>query len=952
VPGYEAVDGYADGATTYTYNVVGTLSQDVPVDLFWSPTATFNLFTATLVDGTGYTIPSTTTAGSYTGYVDDRVLTGSPQGTQYLLVVVGDPTSPSFDPTQDTMSALLSLSVAPVSQGNSSWAGQFLDGYDGTKENNMGNTPTYTIRAKGCALTALDMALNNAGLSPSVNPGQLNTELTGTAGFGNDANLDFEEATNIATSQPGQSNSNIVFDTDFTSESTTQDLRDAFTSTAEPIIVHVMNYTNHPNGGNHYVLVTGLTPTSFTINDPGFSARTTLNYLYNNGTGASNSSPPPTYLAGAYHDYQDDGFTIVGCVQDPPAGESKLDVSLESTNPNLSLAVVDSEGRVTGKTPATSVPLGQIPGSSYLVEGPLEDLSGVQNDGIATDRFVYISQPAAGYELEISGAGAYTVTITGVTADGQLTLPFVFSGTSSSATPSFAPIQFTGGTLNEFAPGATAAGGNLYLVGDTAGNDQIQISPFGTSNTGSTGVQINGTLNGVKISSTYALESPSIFFNGSSGNDSVQLASTLTLNADIFAGGGNDNVVAGGGSTMVVLGDGADTIQLTGGNENVLLGNGNDNVQLGSGNSTVTLGNGNDNVRTGAGNMTVQTGNCNDIVQLGSGDDTVTLGNGNDVVNVIGNGNNTITLGNGSDCIVTGNGTDVITLGTGSHQVFGGNGNKIITAPDAAGTRSYFQFGNGNDVFLLGQGNDQVVLGSGNNTVTAGNGNDAVTATGSGNNTVTLGNGSDYINTGNATDVISLGSGNENIQVGNGQKTIVAGGGNDYVSAGNGSVSVTLLGGNDRVQLGAGNDNVSLGNGNDYVAAGDGNDNVTVGNGNDNVQLGNGSDVIVEGNGNDYASAGNGSDLVVGGLGQHTIQLGNGNDILIDGSATAVNPGDSLRKILNDWNASPTTLVNQRLKVVYNSSYPNSLKAGSGRDWFFYTYPKTTSNKKATDRLN
>ncbi len=65
-----------------------------------------------------------------------------------------------------------------------------------------------------------------------------------------------------------------------------------------------------------------------------------------------------------------------------------------------------------------------------------------------------------------------------------------------------------------------------------------------------------------------------------------------------------------------------------------------------------------------------------------------------------------------------------------------------------------------------------------------------------------------------------------------------------------------------------------------------------------------------------------------------------------------VNAGDSLRNILNDWNASPTTLVNQRLKVVYNSTYPNSLKAGSGRDWFFYTYPKTTSNKKATDRLN
>lgn len=106
----------------------------------------------------------------------------------------------------------------------------------------------------------------------------------------------------------------------------------------------------------------------------------------------------------------------------------------------------------------------------------------------------------------------------------------------------------------------TAAGGNLYLVGDTAGNDQLQISPVGTSKTGSTGVQVNGTLNGVEISSMYAFASPSIFFNGSSGNDSILLASTLTLNADIFAAGGNDNVVAGGGSTMVALGDGNDSL--------------------------------------------------------------------------------------------------------------------------------------------------------------------------------------------------------------------------------------------------------------------------------------------------------------------------------------------------------------------------------------------------------
>ena len=144
---------------------------------------------------------------------------------------------------------------------------------------------------------------------------------------------------------------------------------------------------------------------------------------------------------------------------------------------------------------------------------------------------------------------------------------------------------------------------------------------------------------------------------------------------------------------------------------------------------------------------------------------------------------------------------------------------------------------------------------------------------------------------------------------------------------------------------------MTLGNGNDDVSAESGNDTVTVGNGNDTVQLGNGSNVIVEGNGNDYVSAGNGADLVVAGLGQHTVQLGNGNDILIDGSATVVNPGDSFRQILSDWDASSSTSVNTRLNVVYNTVHPNSLWAGRGRDWFFFVSP-TTSNKKSKDRLN
>jgi hypothetical protein len=44
--------------------------------------------------------------------------------------------------------------------------------------------------------------------------------------------------------------------------------------------------------------------------------------------------------------------------------------------------------------------------------------------------------------------------------------------------------------------------------------------------------------------------------------------------------------------------------------------------------------------------------------------------------------------------------------------------------------------------------------------------------------------------------------------------------------------------------------------------------------------------------------------------------------------------------------------VNQRLKVMYNAARPNYLSAGGGQDWYFSTYQQTTSNKRATDRID
>jgi uncharacterized repeat protein (TIGR01451 family) len=171
---------------------------------------------------------------------------------------------------------------------------------------------------------------------------------------------------------------------------------------------------------------------------------------------------------------------------------------------------------------------------------------------------------------------------------------------------------------------------------------------------------------------------------------------------------------------------------------------------------------------------------------------------------------------------------------------------------------------------------------------------------------------------------------------------------NATVSAGNG---------NDNVQLDGGNSTVTLGNGNDNVQARNGNNTISAGNGNDNVQVGNGNNVVVTGNGTDTIQAGSGDNLIAAGLGQHTVQVGNGSNILIDGSVQLTQSGDSLAQVLDDWivsgdEAANVASIRARLSVTDNTRYANTLHAGSGLDWFWFTDTQDKQNAKPTDLHN
>ncbi len=225
-------------------------------------------------------------------------------------------------------------------------------------------------------------------------------------------------------------------------------------------------------------------------------------------------------------------------------------------------------------------------------------------------------------------------------------------------------------------PGATLVGNSLYLVGGSNTNDQLNISPIGSSQTGSTGISVSGQLNGVNINNETFSGVTTIHVVGFAGNDNIHFAGTLTIATVISLGDGNDNLQLGNGFNTVSVGNGNDNLQAGDGSNTLTLGNGNDNVLIGNGNyDTVALGNGNDNILIGNGNFdAVSLGNGNDNVLIGNGNfDTVSLGNGNDNV-LIGNGNyDFVSLGNGNDNVQTGNGSGVVSFTSGHKNLLLGS---------------------------------------------------------------------------------------------------------------------------------------------------------------------------------------------------------------------------------------------------------------------------------------
>src|SRR5437867_4144042 len=80
-----------------------------------------------------------------------------------------------------------------------------------------------------------------------------------------------------------------------------------------------------------------------------------------------------------------------------------------------------------------------------------------------------------------------------------------------------------GATEITLGTGVAVFGTSFYVVGANTA-DYVQINPVGASNTGSTGLQVNSTLNGVWSSRTFSQAFTAINMFGYSGNDNIQMS--------------------------------------------------------------------------------------------------------------------------------------------------------------------------------------------------------------------------------------------------------------------------------------------------------------------------------------------------------------------------------------------------------------------------------------------
>jgi Ca2+-binding RTX toxin-like protein len=492
--------------------------------------------------------------------------------------------------------------------------------------------------------------------------------------------------------------------------------------------------------------------------------------------------------------------------------------------------------------------------------------------------------PAHG-TVNITNAATGAYTYTPATNYGGAD-SFTFKASDGSLNSNVATVAVTVAT-----PATVYLLNGDLIVNGTAGADTIALAKSGS------GVTV--AINSGAVSNPFNVTGKVKVFAGD-GNDTVIANATLTVPMELHGESGNDTLQGAAGNDSLDDGSGDDSLIATVGDDTLDGGSGNDTLQAGTGNDLLIGGIGNDSLLAAAGN---------DSLYGTAGDDTLRGGSGKD----------TLFAGDGNDCLLGGTGWDVM---------YGEAGNDTLRG------------GSGMDTMYGGDGNDSMMGGSGLDVLYGDAGND----------TLRSGIGMDVLYGGDGDDSLIGGTGNDTLIGGDGKDTLEGDAGNDSMDGGAGNNSLVGGGGDDTLLTGAGNDVIDGGAGNDYVNGGAGND---------SLKGGVGSDILIGGDGADIMVGGDGRDLLIGGSGADNLVGDAQDDILIAGStAHDANPA-ALMAILAEWTGNGT--YNERVahltstsatggglngsvrlivdagavgQSVFNDSDIDTLTGSAGQDWF------------------
>lgn len=412
---------------------------------------------------------------------------------------------------------------------------------------------------------------------------------------------------------------------------------------------------------------------------------------------------------------------------------------------------------------------------------------------------------------------------------------------------------------------------------------------------------------------------------GTSGNDSVEIAKSITIPAVCSMGDGNDTVTSGHGDDSIDGGFGNDSIDGGGGKDSINAGRGDDVIvhafashSASEGLAMVLGGRGNDTI-----DFTINSAklfdakiNLNGVTAQLNGIEQATLsggagGNALDASNFSGNvtlfgmaGNDTLSGGAGNDVLLGGDGSDSVFGFGGSDQLSGGLGDDAIFG----GTGKDALFEDNADVKKL-------VL---SNSAMSGLGKDSLSRVESA--ILTGGAGANLFDTGAFTGPVTL-----NGEAGN--DTLVSGPGNDLLSGGADDDSINGNAGTDTL-LDAADVSFTLTNstmqglGNDTfrrieqarlfsgdadnlldastftlgpvtLSGGAGDDTIRGGSRNDQLKGGDGDDKLFGFSGVDLLLGGAGNDTLTGGKGPDDLRGEGGNDKFdaLDGASDEINGG-------------------------------------------------------------